>query len=396
MSSYAKYSPVSGGGGGGSVIPTYPLVNPSYTGTFGTPLTASRIMATSTTSNLAVLPVSYTQSAATLALLNVDVSTGINTATGWTITGASKLTGANGGGGLVTIRAGAGGSSSGSGGTLNLIGGNGTIGAGGVVNITGGGNLSASAGIAGGVVINGGSNLAGSTSAGGSVVIAGGQSPAGTDGSVQFRTPANVTVAIMPTAIGAKDSAMLNDGAQQLSYARVNRTLKTDVSTTSSVGTGVSNLTSYTIPAGTLSADGDSITLFLRGTFVSEALAMASVRISIGGTSVIESTTVDLGMLSIFAYAGWGASISIIRSSATTGRVLSINTGVLGDIVGPNVQQEILDTNSGGGPDNILNLNPTLTWANALTIQCAANLTVGSTNGLVKQDILKVTFEPTN
>lgn len=196
MAQYAQY-PAAGGGG----APTYPLVNPSYTGTLTTPLTASSLVATDGSENLTVLPITYAVSSTTNLVESVtDQSAGTSAATGVQVIAASKSTGTAGAGGPIIYTAGN--SAHGKGGTITFTAGNSSN-----VNAAGsgsGGNVAFQAGT--GNSTNG---------QGGIVTLAGGPgSGTGAAGTVQLIAGVGATTAKNGAVIlsAAGSSIIVADG----------------------------------------------------------------------------------------------------------------------------------------------------------------------------------------
>jgi len=95
------------------------------------------------------------------------------------------------------------------------------------------------------------------------------------------------------------------------SYARVGGTINVNTTAVGNVGAGEDDLITYTIPANTLSTNGDRIQFQMAGTFAANANTKR-VRIKFGATTLLDTTAL------IFNGADWSAEGVVVRTGATT------------------------------------------------------------------------------
>ena len=105
------------------------------------------------------------------------------------------------------------------------------------------------------------------------------------------------------------------------SYAGMGGVLHKDQTDVGNVGTGDDDLVSYTIPANTLSADGQSISAHYQGIFVNST-STKRLRVYLDGTAIFDS-----GDLTISASSAWVMNVHCQRSSSTVARCgVALNT----------------------------------------------------------------------
>lgn len=92
--------------------------------------------------------------------------------------------------------------------------------------------------------------------------------------------------------------------------------IKDFIATVDNVGTGETDLFTYTTKASTLAADGEKLTFNIGGTF-NDLTATAQLQFYFGGTSIGNT-----GALTVSATGGWSANVLAIRTSSTTVRTL--------------------------------------------------------------------------
>ena len=94
-------------------------------------------------------------------------------------------------------------------------------------------------------------------------------------------------------------------------------TLTTDTTQTGNVGTGEDTLFTYSLPAGTLAANGDSVVITVSGTYAN-TLNDKRLKVKFGGTTIVNvnDTSTSNGV--------WSARIEIIRTGATSQKCSAI------------------------------------------------------------------------
>jgi len=92
--------------------------------------------------------------------------------------------------------------------------------------------------------------------------------------------------------------------------------IKDFIATVDNVGTGETDLFTYTTKASTLAADGEKLNFNIGGTF-NDLTATAQLQFYFGGTNIGNT-----GALTVSATGGWSANIFVIRTSSTTVRAL--------------------------------------------------------------------------
>jgi len=95
------------------------------------------------------------------------------------------------------------------------------------------------------------------------------------------------------------------------SYARVGGTINVNTTAVGNVGAGEDDLITYTVPANTLSTNGDHIEFKVSGTFAANANTKR-IRVKFGATTLLDTTALA------FNGVDWSAEGTIVRTGATT------------------------------------------------------------------------------
>lgn len=131
-------------------------------------------------------------------------------------------------------------------------------------------------------------------------------------------------------------------------------------------GTGETDLYSYTIPASTLSLDGSKIDAVYGGTF-NDITSTPRLRVYFAGNNIFDS-----GALTVSATGGWNVSTFLIRTGATTARVI-VNVNTPGtSITTHSVQTDLTGQDFNIG--NILKITATVTGAGGGSDDATAKL----------------------
>lgn len=102
----------------------------------------------------------------------------------------------------------------------------------------------------------------------------------------------------------------------------VSTTLNSSVTQTGNTAATETDLFTYTVPAATLSATGDSLEFIASGTFAGTASVNKKILVYFGGTTVYDS-----GNLNITSASSWSLRGSVLRTGATTQKCsVTINT----------------------------------------------------------------------
>lgn len=95
------------------------------------------------------------------------------------------------------------------------------------------------------------------------------------------------------------------------SYARVGGTINVNTTAVGNVGAGEDDLIAYTVPANTMSVNGDHIEFKVSGTFAANANTKR-IRVKFGATTLLDTTALA------FNGVDWSAEGTIVRTGATT------------------------------------------------------------------------------
>lgn len=110
-------------------------------------------------------------------------------------------------------------------------------------------------------------------------------------------------------------------GGQSTSMAGLGGTLDVNTTAVGNVGVGEDDLMSYSVPASTLGADGDSLRMVAGGTFAATN-NNKRLRVKFGASTIFDS-----GALAITAATDWALEVDIIRTGATAQKCISrLNT----------------------------------------------------------------------
>jgi hypothetical protein len=101
------------------------------------------------------------------------------------------------------------------------------------------------------------------------------------------------------------------------SYARVGGTINVNTTAVGNVGAGEDDLITYTVPANTLSTNGDRVEFKMAGTFAANA-NNKRVRIKFGATTLLDTAALA------FNGVDWSAEGSIVRTGATTQKAFCV------------------------------------------------------------------------
>lgn len=118
----------------------------------------------------------------------------------------------------------------------------------------------------------------------------------------------NAGLLVTPTLSG--DSALL------FSIVNGSAVLGQVFANTGNSGTTETDLYSFSVPANTLTADGESVNAWYGGTFT-DLTATVTLKAYFGATTIFNT-----GSLTVSAAGGWKVEIDVIRSGTTTARAI--------------------------------------------------------------------------
>ncbi len=139
--------------------------------------------------------------------------------------------------------------------------------------------------------------------------------------------------------------------------------LEVDTTSTCNSGTSETTLLTYSLPANTLSTDGEVLEVRLWGTSVVGIVGVITLRCYFGSTQIISTTSVS----NVMAASNWMNTSNIIRTGAASQQTLSsvANTRIDGDGSGAPASISIISTASESLSD-------------AVTIRCTGQSTNAS------------------
>ncbi len=176
---------------------------------------------------------------------------------------------------------------------------------------------------------------------------------------------------------------------------RMPRVLSAQTSQVGNVGSGSSNLMSFVVPANTLTTDGDTLTVWMRGVYASNPGGMAQNGLTFGGVTIFLTDVLDVSGLQPTTYYGCG--VKLIRTSPTSCHVSLLGSGATAANGGiGNSFIDLLDAIFAGTGLATLEPNITVDFTTALTIQSTCVLAGITTNNTITQDYMQVILEPTN
>lgn len=165
----------------------------------------------------------------------------------------------------------------------------------------------------------------------------------------------------------------LKTGQSSSTSGGVGSRLKVDSSSIGNVGAGTDNLISYTIPASVLTTNNDSIEFKAFGNFGATSTPVV-ITCAYGSTTLISS-----GNLSVVANDSWEVSGTIIRTGATT---QIATASFMGDLAGTVTSKHDYTT-------------PAETLSGTVVLKCTGNSNAAADNDVVQKGLL-VNWFPAN